>query len=718
MRHTPHCEPRTAPTRADGSVLILVIVAIVFLGALTSGIVSLLGTSNLDTTVANQVDKVEYNSESGYRFLAQQYDTQGDDNGNGYPDDDQANLLIALNGATVNLPGNLGSFTLDIRPYWFIATALYTNASTITVRVPGSFPDNYNLPSSGVVDVQDNSLHTYSSFSKNDPYVTFNLSDTVNVDPGRSVYITLPPTGAQNVAEGGSLTLSSTSGTVFPDRLGKIQVGNKVVSYDSASFNSGSNVITLNGLSDALNVGSSDAVILKRCAYIKSSGQAGSGGFSTTNDVAYNRYFADDTTEAGNSQEGGAQVSSSFSAGDTGGRSSNSGGGGGGRGYIIATYTSGDGTTTNYLVSTQSGESADPDSSCSSHIRWNYGDFTASKAAMFASAWQTAYNHLLSYDYQLKEAWGYLLDYGAGGLTFREHEVSSGLFNLMGLSFIKYKHANSCSAPQGQRDDIPDSIKPTTAAGGSLAGHCLLVLWIQEVSGGAEHRKWVAYKDLSSDACVSGEQWENDGLCMTDDSTLMVRVVEKMVNGTKTSDITAYYGDASDPDNTGWWEHSGHNWIYHSGACTTRTPNTIDYDEGTLRQVYFKNSTYPVGTSPFPTFPPDSYTVYTPSIDYFSFVQNGGGTPAACTLCDWDRVNPAAAADFALQSDGGTLRTSKFVSPSSGTFDADVISRREVGWNDFNGGNGNSVIGHAEYAVRILVPSSGGSQLGSGSIMR
>lgn len=716
MRHTPPCAPRIVPTRSAGSVLVLVIVAIMFLGALAAGIVSFLGTSNMDSTVANQVDKVEYNSESGYRFMKDMYDSQVDANGNGFRDDDQANLLIALNGATVTLPGTLGSFTLDIRPYWFVAMTEQTATSSITVRVPGTMPDNYALPATGKVDVEGNSVHDYTSVSlANPPFATFQLADTVTLEAGKSVYVALTPTGAQNVAQGGSLTLSSDSGTVFPDRLGKIQVGNAVVGYDSTSYNAAAQTLTLNGLSKALNVGASDAVILKRCLYVKSAGQAGSGGFSTTNDVAYNLFFKDDVDNAGSVQSG-AVVANPFGSGNVGGRSSSSGGGGGGRGYVIGTYTSGDGTTTDYLVSTQSGETSDPDSSCSSHIRWNYGDLTASSAALFSSAWQTAYNHLLSYEYQIKEAWGYQLDYGAGGLTFREHEASSGLYNLMGLSFIRYKHANSCYAPQGQRDDIPDSIKPTASSGSSLAGRCLLVLWIQEVSGGAEHRKWVAYKDLSSDACVSGQQWENDGQCVTDDSTLMVRVVEKMVEGVKTSDITAYYGDASDPDNTGWWEHSGHNWIHHDGACITRTPNTINYDEGSLRQVYFKNSTYPAGTSPFPTFPPDSFTSYTPSIDFFSFVQNGGGNPVACSPCAWDRVNPAAAADFALQSDGGTLRTTKFVSPSSGTFN--TSTRRELGWNDFNGGNGNNAIGHAEFALRILVPSSGGSDLGSGSIMR
>jgi hypothetical protein len=206
MPHSP-----TPPSRRAGSVLILVILAIVFLAALAAGVVSFLGTSNLDNAASNLSEKVYYNAESGFRFLSQQYKDKEDDNGNGFSDDDKANVLIALNGSTVQLPGNLGSFVLDIRPYWFISSQDYTSDSSITVRVPGSLPEGYTVPSSGVLEVEDNSQHAYTR-PGGGPVRDLHPVHPVTLAEGKSAYMTLPPTGSQSVARGGSLTLSSTWG--------------------------------------------------------------------------------------------------------------------------------------------------------------------------------------------------------------------------------------------------------------------------------------------------------------------------------------------------------------------------------------------------------------------------------------------------------------------------------------------------------------------------
>lgn len=711
LARRPH-RPKPARLPHDAGIsLVLLIAIIVALGALVSGVVSFLATSGMDTAISNLGDKVYYSSESGIRYLAAQYKNTGDVNGNGFADDDKANVLIALDGSTVNLPNNLGSFALDVYPYWFISTAGYAGAASITVRFPGTMPAGYAFPSSGVIEVEDNSPHTYTAVnSANAPLVTFTLSTPVTLAAGKSVYMTLPPTGSQSVSAGGSLTLSAASGSIFPDRLGQIQVNDRVVTYERATYSNG--VLTLSNLSGAVSAGAGDRVVLKKNAMVGSQGQAGGGLVSTSSLTEFNLTFADDEPpgtgidEKQNAQTTEMNSLDGFTDPTPGG------------GFRTATYSSGDGATETYVVTKEVGQAPDPESACSPQAaKIRYATLFWNKNALLATAWQNATsNHLLSYDVQVKNAWGYLLQYGTGGVSFRLHEsATAGKYNTLGLSFMRYKVVNSCLAPEGQNDDIPDTIKPTTAAGGSLAGRCLLVLWIQEVSGGLERKKWVAYRDLDNELCIRGQQWNGDGRCFTDDSTLLVRVWEKMVNDAKTCDITVHYGDASNPANTGWWEHiSGPNWVFHNGGCGPRTPNAIAYDYGTLRQVYSKNSTYPAGQTPFPSWPPIAVSDWNSTLDYYTFVEHGGGNPVACTLCDWDRVNPAVSADFQLQSDGGALRTTKFLSPSNGTFPA---NRAEIGLHNFGGGSGNWVIGWKDFSVQLLIPNAGTVGGVSGTVM-
>lgn len=712
MPTPPHRHNRRA-----GNVLVLVILAIVFLSALAAGVVSFLGTANMDTPISNLAEKVYYNAESGFRYLVNSYDSTGDTNGNGYADDDRANLLIALDGATVNLPSNLGSFSLDIRPYWFVATASYAAANSITVRFPGSMPTGYTPPGTGVLEVEDNSPHAYTAVSVSAPNVTFTLADTVTIAAGKSVYMTLAPTGAQSVAAGGSLTLSSTTGSIVPDRAGQIEVNGVAATYRAASYDSSSNTITLTGLSTAVSVGASDRVVLKKCALMTSTGRAGISGYATADNVEYNMYFAD---AAG----AGEEIEEEANAHTTE-MNSKEGFTDPGNGFTTGTYVSSDGTTDTYVVTKQVDVDDDPDSPCTSGhgnnpnpAKIRYSTLYWDKNSLLASLWQNATsNHLLSYDVQVKNAWGYQLDYGAGGLDFRLHEASTaGEYNTLGLSFMKFRYKNSCSVSQGWRDEIPDAIKPTVDSVDShkenLADHCLLVLWVQDSDAlsGQPTKDWIAYRDLTDELCIRGMQKEIDGQCVTDDSTLLVRVVEKMVNSTKTSDITVYYGDASNPSNPTWRERDGWNWIYHPGGCGPRTPNSVPYDYGTLRQVYYKNSTY-TSNSPFPTFPPLSVSSWNSTYDYFSFVENGSGA----SIATWHRINPNQSSTFQLQPDGGTLRTTKFLSPSSGTF---PTNRAELGLHSFGGGASNTAIGYKDFSIQFLMPGSGASGGVSGAVMR
>ncbi|MEW5771893.1 MAG: hypothetical protein AB1916_00065 [Thermodesulfobacteriota bacterium] len=663
-----------------GSVLVLVILAIVFLGALAAGVVSFLGTANLDTAASNMAEKVYYNAEAGFRYLANQYGGKGDDNGDGSAEDDKAGVLIALDGATVNLPGNLGSFTLDVHPYWFVAMSDQTATTSITVRFPGAMPPGYVLPTSGVLEVEDNSLHSYTSASVNAPFVTFTLADAVTLGSGKSVYMTLPPTGSQSVAKGGTLTLSTSAGSVFPDRNGQILAGDSVVKYATAAFDSGSNVLTLSGLTGAVSVSAGDRVVLLKTAEIDSRGSAGSGGFSSSSEVSYTINF-DQELEAGEELERGENSNVAIGFENMEDWKPNPK-------FHVQGFTSGTGTHIYYAASVQPAATRDADSACwpnPTHIR--YETLQLDKNALFSQFWSNSTGHLFGYDIQVKNGWGYQLDYGAGGLSFRLHESeTAGQYNTFGLSFMRYNHLNSCTVPQGWRDYIPDSIKPSTAGGGSLANRCLLVLWKQWVSGGQERRQWVAYRDIENEACIRGDQWIRDGQCFTDNSSLLLRVWEKYVDGIKVSDISVYYGDASNPSNP--------------GGCSPRTPNAIPNDYGARRQVYYPSYEY-TGSTPYPTWPPVQKDAWNSTSDYFTFLRSAWNS-TTCAQCTWSRVNPAAT-DFTLLSDGGTLRTATYVTPESGAFPA---NRDEIGLHNIGGGGNNRAVTFDDLIMQFLIPKA------------
>jgi hypothetical protein len=304
----------------------------------------------------------------------------------------------------------------------------------------------------------------------------------------------------------------------------------------------------------------------------------------------------------------------------------------------------------------------------------------------------------LSYDVQTKTGWGVSRSYGAGGISFRLHEEgTTGSYNYYGLSFMRYlTPIRPCNGPQID-DDIPDQIKPTPVDNPNLwsywtlAGRSLLVLWKQDY-GADPIREWIAYKDLSGDACVLGGQWSGDGPCVTDNSSLWVRVVEKTVNGAKVNELSVYYGDASNPDNWG-------------GCGGSRPGNAVPRDSGTGRKVYFPSYDYAAGASPYPAWPYIDVDDWAAAGDYMTFVQHGGGAPPACTPCTWDRVRGAG---VQVTDDGGTLILPDFTTPSSGTFPA---NRDEVGLHAVGkGGNANNAIVFDEFTIRLL--TRGGTSIG------
>jgi hypothetical protein len=156
----------------------------------------------------------------------------------------------------------------------------------------------------------------------------------------------------------------------------------------------------------------------------------------------------------------------------------------------------------------------------------------------------------LDYDAQAKVGWDLNLQYGVTGLNFRWHESapSSGKYEGYGLSFMRYNTRSGCSGGYTGGDGIPNGIKPP-----GLSGKSLLVLWRQKVVGGVETKKWLAYAELgdpyhrdhSEDPKVVGNQGWPDGIAITDNASLNIRVEDTIVDGQHVNNIKLVYGDGS-----------------------------------------------------------------------------------------------------------------------------------------------------------------------------
>ena len=355
--------------------------------------------------------------------------------------------------------------------------------------------------------------------------------------------------------------------------------------------------------------------------------------------------------------------------------------------FTIEEFVSGTGTHIEYAATADTPSSRpDPDNPGE---KYRETTLRLDNNTEFADQW--AGNHsFLSYDVQVKMGWGYELEYGAQGISFRLNESSiNGKYQFYAISFMKYRREDSST--DDTKDYIPDSIKPLRSDGRHLRDRILIVLWEQKVVSGQETRRWLAYKDVTDDACVAGNQWTYDGQCMTDNSSLLVRVHEKEVAGTRVQDVKIFYGDASNPDNCAEGDDCS--------ECNSRNPNGIAYDIRALRNYYWPSYEYS-GISPYPAFPPLEIPDWTAADDYYSFIET---SPDSYTVTQtrWDRV----VSGITVLSDGGTLRLTEFTTPDGVSTGETTFppNRDEIGLHAIGQvSGGNSSMSFDDFALQYL----------------
>jgi hypothetical protein len=286
-----------------GSILMTILVVLVFM-SLGAGVLLMFSSSNTQVAEHNIELRATKLAEAGIRYAAGEYISAGNLSA-------KFNRLEALHEEQVTLKNNNGSFNLAVNPYWFVSSANYTNATNITLKVLGKFPQGFQsaLPSTGIVKI-NNDFYTYTNGSAtlgsglaSDKFsITLNKGATISQNT--SIHLSFAPPTSQTVSENGSITISSSNNPrdVFPERNGLFEIfrDEKDLSgtYRYNERKKGS--VILSGITAIDNsplpvtITSSSRIVMEKQALISSSGDLGSGIVSSNQGVGFNIYLTDE----------------------------------------------------------------------------------------------------------------------------------------------------------------------------------------------------------------------------------------------------------------------------------------------------------------------------------------------------------------------------------------------------------------------------------------
>lgn len=431
---------------SGGSMMLNIIIIMVIFASILSAVVYMSSSSLRQAASSNKSANAWNMAEAGYRLLSVNYLKTTDSNGDGNADDEKAGLLSQYNGRTYVIPNN-GSFTLTIRPYWFYNAGVTTTGNTITVRLPGTTPTGFTMPSSGRIQLGNTAsgIVTYTGGSLTSGVFTCTLASNKTLNAGDPVYLVLNPNVNQALTEAtghNTLTLNLVSNngtfseTAFPARDGLIQIGTetRLYRYSKATRQSGTNILTLTNLRHSDNttfstpVTTATNVIFKKCLWFQSLGQAG----DERRTLSFSQAILDSTLSASvaitlNTK---SDLENNFTRSTSIGNK-----------YEVDQLTVAGGGSAwfsliNSLDTTGSGASA-----------YQCGAFWYSKTDAINSLWLTPTSagspkHLLSYDVQVKMATGHELKAGTLGLAIRAKNIDTASETYLGLTFMKYSLPN------------------------------------------------------------------------------------------------------------------------------------------------------------------------------------------------------------------------------------------------------------------------------------
>ncbi len=323
-------------------------------------------------------------------------------------------------------------------------------------------------------------------------------------------------------------------------------------------------------------------------------------------------------------------------------------------------------------------------------VRYLYVPFKYSAAGLPLDDARSLNNDMLTYDVQVKIRTNPNVKYASIGFMFRAQQQDSGnnlYYSGYGISFMRYEDVS-----QSDVDFVPNSVKPTLAGGGTQYNRVLMVLWEQT---GRTTWRWLAYKKLHLlspgsrwdnwydrttsevyDNWVRGSQRSDDGYFIHDDTTLMIRVIEKMVDGARTNDIQLFFSD----------------WSLNQNG---RTQDTNAYNVMTNRFGYHRSVAEPLWK--WPSLPDISSS-------YWNATENDWFTAVT-----WDRVNTNSAAAL-IADEAGINSVIRDNGHTSANF-SNQTATPEFVFHTFGNLTSSLTVHFTDFGVRLL--KGGGSASGA-----
>ena len=444
--------------RNGGSMMLNIIIIIVIFASLLSAIVYISSSSVRQALSSSNCANAWSMAEAGYRFLSINYLKQTDTNGNGSADDEKADFLAnKVNGNTYVIP-NKGSFKLTVQPYWFYNSgATVTNTKSISVKIPGTTPTGFTIPSTGTIQLGNTSsgIVNFTACSLSAGVYTFTLASNMTLNAGDPVYLVLHPNASQTVTQAtghNTLTLSLgafSSSAAFPAKDGLIQIGTETHLYRYSTATVAGSVLTLTNLrhSDkstfSTAVTTATNIIFKKYVVLQSIGTVG----PEQRILSFSEAILDSfpSTAVALTLNTAAELTANFNNSSTITKSE-----------TATLNTSGGGSATFSIMDLLSATSP------------RCGAFWYNNTTLINSLWAPppvgSGVYLLSYDVQVKMAAGKYLTAGTLGLAIRAKNVGTSTETYLGLTYMKYNLANLFFT-----SDASDSLLLSFTNGGTTA---------------------------------------------------------------------------------------------------------------------------------------------------------------------------------------------------------------------------------------------------------
>ena len=219
--HDIRADELTGYGRQSGMALVWILITMVIMSTVGSAMVSFYTVTTVEQQGAGMFQQARFMAESGRRFFEAEYRNQsGEKNKNEWMADD-------LHGNTFNpVAGESNRFKLDLTSHFYRAAADLSAGSTLRLRFVGSGgfdPTNF---SSGSLRIEgDSTLFSFGSApttsgSGNDTIYRFTVTPSIPATSEYTGVYTVVSSNYSGVSDGGTLTLDSGLGELFPDENG------------------------------------------------------------------------------------------------------------------------------------------------------------------------------------------------------------------------------------------------------------------------------------------------------------------------------------------------------------------------------------------------------------------------------------------------------------------------------------------------------------------